>query len=84
VVLGVIAPKTWADAVALVKTIDLADPDLITPAWIFQVEGSLGAPPGGTAETIATQPAGTLGVLCATGTFPDLTFHDGGSFVVGG
>ncbi len=31
-----------------------------------------------------TLPAGDLGALCATGTFPDLEFYDGGSFTVGG
>ncbi len=39
---------------------------------------------GSTVTAFVTLPTGNLGVLCATGTWPDLTFVDGGGFSVGG
>ena len=44
----------------------------------------LSASAGTRSTAFAPIPAGQVGVLCATGTYPDLTFYDGGSITVGG
>jgi inosine-uridine nucleoside N-ribohydrolase len=77
---GVVAPHTWAEVIALLETIDLEDPDLQVPDWLIEIEGGASAGPGADAVALATLPAGAVGAVCATGTWPDLTFHDGGSF----
>ena len=81
---GTSAPKTWADAVTYVQHADLSDPNLRAPDWIIQVPVDLSASAGTRSTAFAPIPAGQVGVLCATGTYPDLTFYDGGSFTVGG
>lgn len=81
---GAAAPKTWADVVAFVQQADLADPNLKAPDWIVQVPVDLNASAGARSTAFAPIPAGEVGVLCATGTYPDLTFYDGDSFTVGG
>ena len=81
---GAAPPKTWADVVAFVQHADLADPNLKAPDWIVQVPVDLSASAGTRSTAFAPIPAGKVGVLCATGTYPDLTFYDGGSFTVGG
>ena len=78
------APKTWADVVTFITHADLADPNLKAPDWIVQVPIDLSASAGTRATAFAPIPAGTVGILCATGTYPDLTFHDGGPITLGG
>lgn len=82
-VAGVAAPKTWADALALLHSIDLGDPELQVPDWVIQVPGSLGAEAGQTASAIVTLPAAEVGVICGTGEWPKLDFFDAGAFPVG-
>ena len=81
---GAAPPKTWADLVAFIRHADLSDPNLRPPDWITQVPGDVGASGGARTTAFAPIPAGQVGVLCATGSYPDLTFTDGGSFTVGG
>ena len=81
---GAAPPKTWADVVTFVQHADLADPNLKAPDWIVQVPVDLSASAGTRSTAFAPIPAAKVGVLCATGTYPDLTFYDGGSFTVGG
>ena len=49
-----------------------------------QVPIDLSASAGTRATAFAPIPAGTVGILCATGTNPHLTFHDGGPIILGG
>ncbi len=63
---------------------DLSDPNLQPPDWIVQVPLERRASAGARSSTFAAVPAGETGVLCATGTYPALTFHDGGTFNLGG
>ena len=63
---------------------DLSDPNLQPPSWIVQVPLNLAASAGTRSSTFAAVPAGETGVLCITGTYPALTFHDGGTFSLGG
>ena len=81
---GAVPPKTWTDIVTFIQEADLADPNLKAPDWIVQVPLDMSASAGARSTAFAPIPAGLVGVLCATGTYPDLTFHDGGSFTVGG
>ena len=81
---GPVAPKTWDDLVTFVQAADLSDPNLRPPEWIVQVPVNLSASAGTRSTAFAPIPAGTVGALCATGTYPDLTFYDGGSFTAGG
>ena len=83
-VAGVREPKTWSDALAWVDDADFSDQDLAIPDWIVEV-GSDGvfAEPGMDATAIAELPAGTVGVICATGEWPDFTITDGGSMTLG-
>lgn len=76
-------PKSWDDVMAWVRAADFSDPSLQPPAWVQPLELGFTASAGGRAAGVAPLPAGPIGVACATGTFPDLTFHDGGSFTVG-
>jgi hypothetical protein len=82
---GINAPKTWADALALLETIDFSDPDLVIPDWIVPVEGDgVNAQAGESVTAPAALPeADVVGVLCGTGEWPDLDMFDGGSFTVG-
>ncbi len=80
---GARPPKTWADALNLIETIELDDPALVIPDWIVQVDGpGPFAEPGKDALALVTLPPGSLGVACATGQWPDLAFVDGGSFTL--
>ena len=79
---GAKPPKAWPDVVQFIQAADLGDPNLVPPDWIFQIGANVSAEPGSTASAVVTLPAGTLGTLCATGTYPTLTFHDGGTFTV--
>ena len=81
---GVREPKTWADALAWVDDADFSDPDIAIPDWIVEV-GSDGvfAGPGSDATAIVELPAGTVGVICATGEWPEFTIADGGSMTLG-
>jgi inosine-uridine nucleoside N-ribohydrolase len=77
-------PKTWRDAMALLPTLDLADPSVALPDWIVQIPLQLQAPAGARSAGFAPLPAGEVGVVCVTGTYPKVTFHDGGSFTLSG
>ena len=77
-------PKTWDDIVAFVEAADFSDPNLTIPEWVVEVPMELAAAPGARTVAVADVPATEVGVVCATGTFPDFTIHDGGTFAVGG
>lgn len=80
---GVGAPRTWADVLTWVRAADLTGEQLEIPAWIIQPEGEGPyAEPGGTATAMSDLEAGTVGVLCASGEWPALSVHDGGSFIL--
>jgi hypothetical protein len=80
----VVPPKTWDDVIDFIESADLSDPSLQLPAWLVPLEINVQAAAGGSGTGFAALPSGEVGVACVTGTFPDLTFHDGGSFTVGG
>ncbi len=80
---GVIAPKTWADALAFIADADFSDPNQTTPDWAVPLEGGGFAAAGQSVTSLGTLPAAEVGVLCATGEWPDFTMVDGGSFFVG-
>ena len=80
----VASPKTWDDAVAFMSAVDISDPNLVIPDWIVPVPVQLEAGPGARSTAMAEIPSGEVGVLCGAGTFPDITFHDGGTFIVKG
>ena len=84
VMAGVTAPKTWADAVALVDGLDLSEPNLEFPDWLVTVESGQmeSAAPGTDAVLLVSLPALEIGAMCTTGVWPDLEFFDGGSFVL--
>jgi pyrimidine-specific ribonucleoside hydrolase len=81
---GVKPPRTWDDVLAFANEADLTDPNLEIPDWVVPVPLALGAPGGSSAAGYAPLPAGELGVLCLAGTFPEVDFHDGGTFTIGG
>ena len=81
---GATPPKTWADALSFVRHADLSNPNVVVPGWLVQVPGDVMADAGSTVTAFVTLPTGNLGALCATGTWPDLTFVDGGGFSIGG
>lgn len=81
---GVRAPHTWADAVAFIRSADLSDPAFQVPEWLTPIGGGMSAEPGGQVASVVMVPAGTVGLVCATGDWPTLEFIDGGSFVAGG
>ena len=82
---GVVPPKTWADVVAWISTVDLSDESMaVPPDWIVQIDGpGPAAEPGQDATVRVELPSGTIGVLCTTGEWPNLSFTDGGSFTLG-
>jgi hypothetical protein len=82
-VAGTVAPRTWDDVMAFVNAADLSDPNLRPPDWIVPVPLDVSASAGTRHTAFAAIPAGRVGIACVTGPYPDLTFHDGGSFVVG-
>ncbi len=75
-------PKRWKDLLAFIKGADLADPNLSVPEWAVQVAGNISASPGSSASSVVQLPAGELGAVCATGTWPDLEFADAGAFTL--
>jgi inosine-uridine nucleoside N-ribohydrolase len=80
---GVVPPKSWADALTWVETVDLAGTEPAVPDWIVQVAGQgPSAEAGRDAIALVQLPAGTVGILCAVGDWPNLTFTDGGTFVL--
>ncbi len=81
---GVREPKTWADALAWIEAADFSDPAIVVPDWIVQV-GSDGvfAEPGGDAVAMVELPAGTIGVICASGEWPEFSIADGGAVTLG-
>ena len=76
-----VEPHTWADAIAWAKRADFSDPNLKPPAWIVPV-GAAQADAGGSGTTVVTLDAGTFGAVCGVGTYPRITFNDGGTFEV--
>ena len=81
---GATPPKTWADVLDLIESVDFADPTLVAPDWLVIVPGNVSAEPGTTASGVVTLPVGELGAICAVGVFPDFDFVDAGTFRVGG
>jgi pyrimidine-specific ribonucleoside hydrolase len=80
---GVVPPHAWADAIALIDTVDLSDPSFTPPDWLVTVEGEGPfAEAGATSTVLAPLPAPIAGFVCATGEWPDLTFFDGGSITL--
>ena len=79
---GMLAPHTWEELVRLVRSMDLSAP-VTPPAWVLPVTGLPdAAAPGAVATSVASFPSPLAGVMCATGEWPDLVFHDGGAFVL--
>jgi pyrimidine-specific ribonucleoside hydrolase len=81
---GVAAPRTWADAVVLVESVDLSDPTFVPPDWIIPIEGGATALAAAEAVAIASVPATEVGVICATGEWPALELTPGDSVLVAG
>ena len=81
---GVVPPHTWDEAIAWIDTADFGDPNLAPPAWIVPVELSVSAGPGESAQGIVTLEAGTYGVACGAGTWPDIKVTNGAQFTLGG
>ncbi len=81
---GVVQPRTWADALAWVSTLDLSDESALAPPdWIIEIEGQGPfAEAGQDAVVLGELPSGLIGVMCATGDWPNLSFTDGGSFTL--
>jgi purine nucleosidase len=80
---GVRPPRTWNDVVAFIGQADFSDPATVVPDWVIQAEGTSPlAEAGADAIALSTLPAGAVGVLCATGDWPDLELKDGGSFTL--
>jgi hypothetical protein len=68
---------------AFIGGADFSDPALVSPDWIVPLLGSSAfAPAGETTTGFGTLPAGQVGVICATGEWPDFTLADGQSFFV--
>ena len=78
------APKTWADVVTFITHADLAARTSRPRTGSSRCRSTWSASAGTRATAFAPIPAGTVGILCATGTYPDLTFHDGGPITLGG
>ena len=81
---SVVPPHTWDQAVDWVRAADLSDPTLQPPAWIVPVNVSLTADPGGTGQSVVTLGAGSYGVACGPGTWPDIEVVNGTAFALGG
>lgn len=78
---GVVEPHTWSDAVALVQDADLTDPGFVTPDWIVDLHADdIYADAGQSTSVVVELPSGTVGFMCGTGDWPNLTLVDGGSF----
>jgi hypothetical protein len=76
---GVKAPRTWPEALAWVDSADFSDEQLVIPDWIVQLESEgVFAEAGADAAAMVEVPAGTVGVICATGEWPELTIADAG------
>ncbi len=79
-----VPPKRWQDLIDYVTTSDLSDPNAVTPDWLVEVSPFSVVDPDSRTTTIVELPTGEMGAICATGTFPDLEFHDAGAFTVTG
>jgi inosine-uridine nucleoside N-ribohydrolase len=75
---GVLPPKTWADALALLDAIDLSDPEFTIPEWLVPAAAAPDAQPGATGTAMVELVAPLAGFVCAAGEWPDLDFHDAG------
>ena len=72
VVVGVVGPKTWDDLVDFLATRDPAS-EAAPPSWVVPI-AFLDAKAGGHATAIVDLPGGQSGIVCATGSGPDVTF----------
>ena len=79
---GVTPPKHWKDLIGFIRGADFGDPNLSVPEWAVPVPGNVSASPGSSASSVVQLPAGELGAVCATGTWPDLEFFDAGAFTL--
>ena len=77
-------PKRWSDVVPFLRGADLADPSFVQPDGIAEVPGSVATGPDSITSGVVTLPAGDLGALCLTGTWPEVEWSDAGPFTVGG
>jgi inosine-uridine nucleoside N-ribohydrolase len=82
IVVNVHPPKTWADLQAFAATVDV-DAIEATPEW-FTIAGEASDSGDGVPGPAAgiDVPAGTVGPVCLTGTWPDLVFTPGDPFEV--
>ena len=80
---AVVAPHTWADAIAWARHADFSDPNLVPPAWLLPV-GSAMADAGQSGTSVVTLSQGRYGAACQIGTYPTLEFFDAGTFDVRG
>jgi pyrimidine-specific ribonucleoside hydrolase len=81
---GVKSPRTWAEALAWVDAADFSNEDLAIPDWIVQLDSEgVFAEGGADAAAMIELPTGTVGVICATGEWPEFTITDAGSITVG-
>ncbi len=71
IVVQVVGPKTWADLEEFLATRNPASQT--APAWLMPI-GFLDASAEGHGTSIVDLPAGQSGVVCASGTGPDVTF----------
>ena len=77
---GVREPKTWADALAWVEAADFSDTEIVIPDWIVQISSDgVFAEAGADAVAMVELPAGTVGVICASGEWPEFSIADGGA-----
>jgi pyrimidine-specific ribonucleoside hydrolase len=83
VMLGVREPHTWAEVLALLRTITEGGPTASPPDWVIQAGGAFDdtGRGGATSGTVQLE-AGTYWPVCALGTPPDFTFRAGQPLVV--
>jgi hypothetical protein len=81
---GVRTPRTWAEALAWLDSADLSAAELDVPDWIVQIPAEdVYAEAGVDTVAMVDLPAGVVGFICGSGTWPDLTFVDGGTLHLG-
>ena len=80
---GVKAPRTWPEALAWVEAADFTDQDIVIPGWIVQLDSEgVFAEAGADATAMVEIPAGTMGVICAAGEWPEFAITDAGPITV--
>jgi len=80
---SVVAPHTWADAIAWARHADFSNPNLEAPAWLIPA-GSVEADAASSGTSVVTLAAGSYGAACQIGTYPKVEFFDAGTFDVKG